>query len=362
MGPLQILDEFFAEEPSTTRAALKSAAETMWEAAYPGSTVKAHHSAIKKWMQYTNVTGRTPWIHPTLSVGDPVYGFQVEKIAGFLAFCRSTDCKATTARHYLGPVGAMMEEKFGYNTLNDYWQIKRYLKGYEKLDAKDGKAPDQKEPFTIDMLAAAMHILDMGNANDVAIFAALTLGICFMLRASELVETDSNHYLRNQDATFQYDATGRPCSLTLIVRSSKTNLYPVPRTLAVNGSPTCAVLALWRYLQLSRNSAPLAPLLQLRSGKFSRKYLAARIHTLAKVSNGGKPLNTGSHSLRRGGATALCQQAHIQGYVIQNFGRWGTDTWIQIYQRLTKVSAVILAEALRPTVAIRPAISSNGSS
>ncbi len=53
--------------------------------------------------------------------------------------------------------------------------------------------------------------------------------------------------------------------------------------------------------------------------------------------------------MRRGGATTLAEHGSLAAYIIQKFGRWSSDMWMEIYQELTERSAQLLSAAFRPS-------------
>ncbi len=80
----------------------------------------------------------------------------------------------------------------------------------------------------------------------------------------------------------------------------------------------------------------------------TRESISFLLQRLAHKASGGKSINIATHSLRRGGASTLCQRMELPGYVIKKFGRWSNDEWEKVYQSITTASAKKISECLRP--------------
>ena len=266
----------------------------------------------------------------------------------FIAFA-SDKCVATTISKYLSVIGQKHLQLLGYNPLARYPQAKLLLKGVARADALAGYAPRQKEAFTVELFAASLPHLNTASADGLMWASLISVGIHFLLRASELVPCPtSHHFLRVRDVQLERTPSGIP-ALVLTVRSSKTNLHPVQRRIAANGAPTCPVGLVQRYMVLRGAASPDDPFFAPPAGCAppTRARLSALLCTLASKAL-GRAFHGGSQSLRRGGCTTLASRPDVSPLLIKLVGRWTSDCWEHIYVHLDSYTAVHLAAAFHP--------------
>ena len=162
----------------------------------------------------------------------------------------------------------------------------------------------------------------------------MAVGICFLLRASELVPLGctSTHWLRRQDVSFGHDVDGLLMFVQITIRSSKCSSIPVVRRLACPPNELSAGLLLEVYMQCTKTGAsasdPVFP-------GVSRQDLSKIVSSSAVLLGyHGQEHDFASHSLRRGGTVSLID-AGASRDLIKCFGRWATDVWEEVYAILS---------------------------
>ena len=220
------------------------------------------------------------------------------------------------------------------------------------MQGESGVAPNTKDPFTMEMFHDALPEMDPSTLAGIMERALIDTGISFMLRISEVIRVPKSkrHHLRRNCVKFSYNGAGTPTEVTITILSSKTSKIKVDRTLTANGTSTCVVNLLHRYVNNRPDLEPTAQLFQYPPGRSlpTRESVSFLLQQLAYKASGGKQLNIATHSMRRGGATTLCQRVKLPGYVIKNFGRWSNDEWEKVYQGLTTISSTHISDCLRP--------------
>ena len=173
----------------------------------------------------------------------------------------------------------------------------------------DGRQP--ATPITEDDLRALRRSLRRGEFSQDSFWLCSLLGFQGLLRAGEIADGR----LRLSDITLNTD------SLTIKVPFSKANPSPVNVVVATRDDELCPVQA---YRQLLRSMPDSA------HGKICAKtYNAFNSEFKRRFSYAGviKP-NLSSHSMRRGGATAMFA-AGVPTLTIMSHGRWASDAWKQ---------------------------------
>jgi hypothetical protein len=188
------------------------------------------------------------------------------------------------------------------------------------------------------MLRYIKRSLNFANEQHVVLWAGLTLGFFFLLRAGEYCRT-SDHFdptrgllvwklLGEVDGATSEDYE-QAVALTMLFEVCKTDQNKVgcTRTVYETGDDLCPVDAV-RLLRRMRgaNWRSKDPVLMTNGGWIlTRAYLSAALDAAA-ADLGLPPGSLASHSLRIGGATAL----HAAGQTdeaIRRFGRWLSDCW-----------------------------------
>ena len=160
--------------------------------------------------------------------------------------------------------------------------------------------------------------LDLKETRDILMLVLMFAGF---LRESEVVA------LLAADVWIVEAEKSNAMVLYMIVRKSKTDQYSENATVVIAGcpgSPICPVMLYLRYTALRRSSksffhqvpkGSLEPLATTSPCYLIKAWLK-RINV--------DPAGYGSHSLRRGGATAAAK-AHVRFHVLKRHGRWKSD-------------------------------------
>ena len=203
---------------------------------------------------------------------------------------------------------------------------------------------ERRRPVTPEMLKWLGNHLQFGKAEEASLlWAALTLGFFFLLRASEYLDVgyvDIRRGLRGGDITLKKN--GRPCDLsnlttadeiTILVRGSKTDIYNLGqiRNHFCTGEEVCIVTAaIQLYLHFPQRyqggSESEDPLFRARDDKpIPRTAITALIERAAR-SLGQCEGDLGTHSLRFGGASAIWA-AYQDSAMVKRWGRWSSDSF-----------------------------------
>lgn len=146
--------------------------------------------------------------------------------------------------------------------------------------------------------------IDFGCLADVRFWCATILGFQGLFRASEIGRVQLDHIEINS------------WGVRVTVLFSKTNHSPVPVTMVARGDVFCPVLAFLLLMKLMRAAGEHAP--------FPSSYHAFNKSLQARCSDAGiSKLGVSTHSLRRGGTTALAL-AGVPEAIIQAHGRWSS--------------------------------------
>jgi integrase len=150
--------------------------------------------------------------------------------------------------------------------------------------------------------------LDLRLAAHAEFWCALLFGFQGLFRASEMVAGRMLHK----------DIRSTAYGLVITVPFSKANPSPVDVTLITRNDLLCPTAA-YKRLSSFKGNAPNSPL-------FSFTYAAFNEAVSAVSAAAGGPGDATSHSLRRGGATAL-YNAGVPEELIRNHGRWSSAEW-----------------------------------
>ena len=203
---------------------------------------------------------------------------------------------------------------------------------------------ERRRLVTPEMLKWLGRHLQFGKTEEASLlWAALTLGFFFLLRASEYLDVgyvDIRRGLRGGDITLKRD--GRPCDLsniqtadeiTLLVRGSKTDIYNRGqiRNHFRTEEEVCVVkAAIQLYLHFPQRyqggSESEDPLFRTRDDKpIPRTAITALIERAAR-SLGQCDGDLSTHSLRFGGASAIWA-SYQDSAMVKRWGRWSSDSF-----------------------------------
>ena len=224
-------------------------------------------------------------------------------------------------------------------------RLKYVLMGINRIQGQSHVRP-VRPPITWDRLNAIISfIFHTESGHNQAMFSAAILIAFFgMLRVSEFTSPSAfyfnqNIHLSSNDVFIDFQR-----NLAFIyLKFCKTDQFGVGTTIRVSrlNHQLCPVLALHRYLNI-RGPHP-GPLFIFSDGfYFTRADLSTLTQALPHVAN----INT--HSLRRGGASALAA-AGVSHEIIKTLGRWKSDA----YKRYIELSDFSVINAYNSAPEVR---------
>lgn len=237
----------------------------------------------------------------------------------------------------------------GYPDVTDAFEVKAFLKGVKQIDG--GGTPAQKRPFTMRHMEALYSLIDVRLPDGSATWAAACLGFFFLLRVSNIAASargsyDARYVLLRRNVRFfeggreisaEQAAAGQADAVEIKVQRSKNDLKPLIRRVYRSGHPyICPVMALASHLRVTRGAPEEWPV--VASGRearadgrpqalLGRDQLARQLKRAASVL-GEDPSNTGTHSLRIGGATELHNQGVPDSW-IKDWGNWSSLAFLE---------------------------------
>ena len=169
--------------------------------------------------------------------------------------------------------------------------------------------------------------LDLSRLDHAMFWLGCLLGFQALLRASEFCGGQLKWH----------QVTPISGGLRLCVNWSKTKRSPHLVTVAEDGGDFCIVQAFLQVLRLkpAQNKEPVITLSYSQFNTMLKRFYEEAV---------GDPLGISSHSLRRGGTTALVWQG-IPDSVIMPHGRWTSSAW-RDYIDLSATQQLVAARAL----------------
>jgi hypothetical protein len=257
-------------------------------------------------------------------------------LADFAAYCTALPSRrgggalrAATIAGYCNAVGKVYQIQMGQDLVKPLDLHRRVLCGIRREELSAGIVTRRKLPLTKALLIKAdPYFTSLGHMGS---FLRLVFhfGSEFLLRVSELIPTEADHYPRRRDVSVRRATPGSDL-LTLLVRSSKSSWEPCDRPLRVGvPNPPFSVAALLRtILQQTVGLALDGPLFPF----WSYKELLLHVNQIGIFL--GLPAGSfGTHSLRRGGAYDLLDQG-FPPQQVQVMGRWKSNIWVAVYAEL----------------------------
>lgn len=180
------------------------------------------------------------------------------------------------------------------------------------------------------------------------LWAAFCSAFYGFLRAGEFT-SPSVHSFDPSRTLLRADVVQQGHCYIITLRASKTDPFRRGHsiTLTPTATSTCPVAALGKYLALSANIPPDAPLFQFSDGRLlTRQEVTASIRTLL-ASSDIQPHLFSSHSFRIGAATTAAA-AGIPDWLIQTLGRWSS----QCYQTYIQTPLPLIQESLQKIAAV----------
>ena len=294
------------------------------------STVKGYGTAWRHYLRFCLQLCVHPWQVCLPFVGSAGFLEVDHRLCQFVVYLFQHGLRSKTCGAYVNGVRQVHLVQLGFDPFQLHTRFKRLLEGIRRAEKRAGIATDRKLPFTHDMVRQGRRFIDFSHSSARGLFTAMSTGVAFLLRASELVvRPNSNHHVLREDVSFVCDAEGVPQIVMLWVRSSKTSSDPVQLALRVSEDLLGVGRLLFEWLALwdGPGSAPLFPGVTQRCLARLTKSLAVRL------GFHGEEHAFATHSLRRGGAVSLKLAGFPDSY-IQQFGRWKSDMWQEVYAAL----------------------------
>ena len=221
---------------------------------------------------------------------------------------------------------------------------------------------ERRRPVTPMMLTWIGEVLEYGRRAEAAlIWAAITFGFFFLLRASEYLDVgyvDPGKGMKGIDVLLRENGTfcqmGRiphADEVVLTVRGSKTDIYNKGESRNHFATtdllcPVKAAINLFRhYPQRYRGgSEDQAPLFRTEDGKVLPRAAVTSLLEASAKALGMPEGDLGTHSLRFGGASAIWA-SYGDSQMVKRWGRWSSDSF-QTYIWDARKSAQGVAEKM----------------
>ena len=191
-----------------------------------------------------------------------------------------------------------------------------------KLKARQ---PKSKKPLLISHLEK-MATLVKPNCENIRDFLMITIMTVGMMRESEIVN------LRTTDVWLEINSPNKEV-LFVFVEKSKTDQERKGHTIVIGQTPTNKVNVITWYAiykqARSQNNSPWFFYNMRNKERLAKSTPLFIVRTWLSSINIADPKNYGSHSCRRGGATAAAA-AGIQERLIKRHGNWKSDA-VHIY-------------------------------
>ena len=212
------------------------------------------------------------------------------------------------------------------------------------LKRKLGYRPERKVAVTPAFMLLVKKHLDDGSADGAALWSAMSLAWCALLRNSEYTKRKRQDggledALLQEDIELYRDASGRPLCLIVTIKKSKTDQTGLGHKIAIDatGQPLCAVEAYCQWLQVREEENPTGPAFYIGKGKkgITRAHIATVLKKVARSQN----MPTGwvsTHSLRAGAATTLFASGVVSEQLLKAMGRWSSEAYL-VYIRTARM-------------------------
>ena len=306
-----------------------------------GLAPSTRNSYRKGWASFEDFCSRAETKYgPAFSETDPKEEVENTLIAFVVAEVHHHGNQGGSAANKLAAVVHYHKTHIGTDLVANSRRLPLVLAG---LKRETGGAGNAKRPVRMLMLKTIRRTLTLDIFEHALAWGAVTLGFFFLLRVGNITGVDERA-LEDGDLTL-CDSAGTPMDwsdpgvsieegdeLVLIQRDSKTDRDKVGKALTQGRSgtdvcPVAAFIALIRARQqVGIQYEPQGKFLR-RRGKpavFSRLEVAALLQRTA-VFMGEQPEDYGTHSLRKGGASAL-YAANVPLANIRQTGGWKSDS------------------------------------
>ena len=305
------------------------------------STRAGYKTAWNHWLRFVKVLPRTVlWLY-VVSRQSSLGIQQSLQLQRYVTYLARKGLRSKTIRSYLNGVKQQHIRRLGVDVVGSYMLPYLLLDGIRQAELDAGIVTQRKCPFTWDSAVLVAKRTNHSNIAESELSTAISTGVGFLLRASELVPcTKTTFHLRRRDVSFSLSPTGTLLSVTIQIKQSKTDRTVVSRTLPHAGSWYSVPNLLYRWMSKTEGlpDSPVFPGLNRKSLSCGIVNWALRLN----LHDSGHGF--ASHSLRRGGATWLINNG-ASPTCIQIFGRWKSDIWKGLYAQLSFESQIQLGTA-----------------
>ena len=318
------------------RERLDHAKSILKDNALASSTHAKYNSAFSIWTEFRSLIDKEPYLR-----GDPRENS--EDVLDFIAYegvLRSL--KHGTVQGYLTGIRHYHIDA-GLGDVTKHPKITATMKGLKKASG----ASIQKRPVTPQMLIFLVEkVRSSGNFRKRYVLGLAIMAFFFMLRGSEYSANspgscDGEKIIRRKD--IRWKRNGKYINyfwladeVEIHIRSSKTDQIGAGafRAMKISGETLCVVKTMQEVYALGLMMEDSAPFAMMPDGvTITRDMVSELLKEAAEEL--GEPIDEfSSHSLRRGGATALYSKGYTREEIMY-MGRWKSDVWLR-YAKMTQ--------------------------
>ena len=339
---------------------LKEFCQEILGRAWSINTYKQDGTARRHFTDFCVRTRRRPVI-VSAEEGSEEFRMQDEMLMEFVAFLGKRGLDYQTCRAYLLSVGRQFLTEVGHIQISRHIRPMLCVSGLERMQGEGRIQPKKETPaMTIEILRRGIEALKrmFGGVEATRMKAIICVGITFMLRISEIVESQgTRHQLRWNGVEFmQYDTKevgARPRAMRIMIRSSKRDKAPMWRRLGATWSVVCPVRAMYEYKQaiegmkveVMKDGNLFGRIGMLKEAKGEEVKRA--IQGIAKVAGvEGRVEDFTTKSMRVGGVTTMTDKDDVKGHLVEKHGRWKSKTWNKVYSKQSQKTDRMIAHIM----------------
>ena len=272
-----------------------------------------------------------------------------DNLLNFITWCLvKTTLNSGQVSKTITSVGSWLKENGVSFIRKDFPTIKRAIDGYFKRRPPTIR---RKKPFCHIHCELMFRYVDVHDFNDMTATTVVLLAYKLLLRPSEIAHSyNSKKKLLNQHIVF-IPSFGNPKEISVTILYSKTNqqnkrlekLFS-PCTCYTDKKIPCVVhrlrtYILWRNRKFNNKFTAKDPVFVTKTRKIFRyQHLNNFMFNVIKLINRSKniklnPANYTPHALRVGGCTDMARNGE-PGWFIEQFGRWSSKIWKDVYINL----------------------------
>ena len=324
------------------------------------STLDTYQNGWNQWVKWSAEFGTDPrmrvkpvgYIDPMAGPTPLMISFQVVCVLSFLAWLSiDRELKPSTCSGYLSAVRFMLNRSdIDTKFMDNNQHIKSTKTGmWIAYRCMHPEADEKTKPFTLDLLMVTWKkYLDVKHkCEDYVMLIAMMLAYVCLMRKSEYLEEDSDHYLLAESITFEVEVPvgsgqmiqvlSTDCyrhdreamrEVSINIRSAKndeggqghrfTSTRVNPGT--VPDRPFDIAEQLWDFACVARPVKGMAFLTWQGKWRLTYGKLNAKIKQVARGEYGDDD-GFSTHSIRIAGASALANSG-VPDHIIQCMGRW----------------------------------------